>query len=266
MRLFVTGARGLLGRHLLERVGGVHEVTAPTSAQVDVRDRSRVFDAVVEARPDGVVHLAYRKQDPASIVDGSMNVAAAAAAREARLVHVSTDVVFGDRAAPWTESDRPCPVHDYGRWKALAERHVAAAAQSAVILRTSLLYGDRDLSDGQRQVADAIAGRSGTRFFTDEVRCPIHAGDVAAAVLRLLDDLDDITGVLHVGGPEPLTRADLASRFARHMGLDERRVPTVSAASIGLDRDRPLRVILDSSRAAGLGLTARSVNRALGLP
>ena len=103
------------------------------------------------------------------------------------------------------------------------------------------------------------------RFFTDEFRCPIHAGDVAAAVIRLLTDLRDVAGPLHVAGPEALSRADLAVRYARHLGLDERAVPVASAAELGLAGSRPLRVLLDSSYARGLGLATRPIDESLGI-
>jgi dTDP-4-dehydrorhamnose reductase len=264
VRVFVTGAHGYLGRHLLGATAGDRwDVSAPSSSEVDVRDAAAVREAISSVRPDAVVHLAYRKGDRATIVDGSANVAAASAACGARLVHLSTDVVFGDRVDPWTEVDLPAPVHAYGRAKADAEQRLAAADPTAVLVRTSLLYGDRHLAVIQRDVADAVAGRTSMRFFTDEVRCPVHAEDVAAAVVRLVADLDDVHGPLHVAGPEAMSRAELARRVARHLGLDERRVPTVSAAALGVDRERPMHVVLDSSRAAGLGLVARPVDVAL---
>ncbi len=238
---------------------------APTSAELDVRDGDVVLRAVRDVRPDAVIHLAYRRDDRRTNMEGSAHVARAAADAGARLVHLSTDVVFGDRAAPRVESDRPDPVHDYGRAKAAAETEVLSVAPGAVVVRTSLLYGDRDLAQIQRDVVEAVAGRSSMRFFTDEVRCPVHADDVAAAVLRLADDLADVHGPLHVGGPEALSRADLARRFARHLGLDERSVPTASAVELGADRTRPLRVVLDSTRAISLGLVVRPVAEALAL-
>jgi dTDP-4-dehydrorhamnose reductase len=263
--VLITGAHGYLGRHLIgvASVGGRWDAAAPTSSEVDVRDAAAVREAVSSLRPDAVVHLAYRKDDRATIVDGSANVAAASVAQGSRLVHLSTDVVFGDRVDPWTEEDLPAPVHAYGRAKADAEERVAAADPAAVLVRTSLLYGDRHLAAIQRDVADAVAGRTSMRFFTDEVRCPVHADDVAAAVLRLVGDLDDVRGPLHVAGPEAMSRAELARRFACHLSLDEQRVPTVSAAALGVDRERPMHVVLDSSRAAGLGLVARPVDVAL---
>ena len=264
MRVLVTGGRGYLGRHLLRQIGDDHDLATPTSAEVDVRDIEAVSAAFTGFRPDAVVHLAYRQSDWTTNAEGSANVARACADIGARLVHLSTDVVFGDGATPWTEGDATCPVHEYGRSKAAAERAVSAVAD-AVIVRTSLLYGDRDLAVTQRDVADAIAGRSSMRFFTDEFRCPIHAGDVAAAVIRLLTDLRDVAGPLHVAGPEALSRADLAVRYARHLGLDEGAVPVASAAELGLAGSRPLRVLLDSSYARGLGIATRPIDESLGI-
>jgi dTDP-4-dehydrorhamnose reductase len=263
VRLFVTGGGGLLGRHLRRRAAGEHEVVAPASAELDVRDAGAVLRALRETRPDAVIHLAYRRDDRTTNVEGTVHVAGAAADVGARLVHLSTDVVFGDRGTPRVESDRPDPVHDYGRAKAAAETEALAVVPGAVVVRTSLLYGDRDLAQIQQDVVEAVAGRSTMRFFTDEVRCPVHADDVAAAVLRLAGDLVGVRGPLHVGGPEVVSRADLARRFARHLGLDARRVPTASAVELGADRSRPLRVVLDSTRAVSLGLVVRPTAEAL---
>lgn len=132
-------------------------------------------------------------------------------------------------------------------------------------MRTSLLFGDRDLAAIQHDVADAIGGRSTMRFFDDELRCPVHADDVARAIVRLVTDLSDVVGPLHVGGPEALSRAELAACFARHLGLDDRAVPVASATELGLSASRPLRVLLDSTRARELGIVTRPVEVGLGI-
>ena len=79
------------------------------------------------------------------------------------------------------EGDVTCPVHDTDDEGGRGGSGVRVPG--AVIVRTSLLYGDRDLTAIQRDVADAIVGRSSMRFFTDEQRCPIHADDVAGALI-----------------------------------------------------------------------------------
>ena len=259
--LFVTGASGLLGRHLGASVGALRwETVAPTSRMLDVRDAARVDREVREWKPQAVVHLAYRKDDPHTIVDGSANVARAAAAVGARLVHLSTDVVFGGRPTPYTEDDAPHPITDYGRWKAEAEQAVAAACPQAVLVRTSLIYATDGPCPLVDDVATALAGRSTMRFFTDEVRCPVHAADLARAVAALADR-PDITGLLHIAGPEALSRADIATRIARWLRLDPFQVPRASLADSGLER--PGVVVLDSGRAASLGFRCRTMDEAL---
>lgn len=262
LRLFVTGGSGLLGRHLL-RVAEQHawEVVAPGSTTLDIRDVPAVRAHIAEARPDAVVHLAYRGNDREVIVDGSANVAAAAAQVGARLVHLSTDVVFGGRPEPYGEDDALSPITDYGRWKAAAEAAVAVAHPRAVLVRTSLIYAVDGPCPMMDDVSAALTGRSSIRFFTDEVRCPVHAGDLAEAVATLATR-DDVAGALHIAGPETLSRADIAARVARWLGLDPAQVPRSSLTESGLVR--PAVVALDSGRAAALGLTCRTMDEVLG--
>jgi dTDP-4-dehydrorhamnose reductase len=222
--------------------------------------RARVMDEITTWKPQVVVHLAYRKDDHQVIVDGTRNVAEAAAAAGARLIHLSTDVVFAGRPQAYTEADRPDATLEYGRWKAEAEAALWQAHPSALAIRTSLLYGTELQGHCQTDVEAALAGRSRSKFFTDEYRCPAHAGDVAAAIVALADR-PEITGVLHVAGPEAVSRADIARAFAGWMGHDPQRVPVTTLAESGLDR--PGKVLLDSSAAAALGVRCRSVEETL---
>jgi dTDP-4-dehydrorhamnose reductase len=264
--LFVTGGSGLLGHHLLgvdlpEHPGDPEwQVYAPPSNALDIRNPAQVADQIHEWRPTTVVHLAYRKDDRAAIVAGSTNVARAAAAVGAHLVHLSTDVVFGGRPTPYVESDVPSPVDAYGRWKAEAEAAVLEAHPGALVIRTSLLYGTSRLATIQRDVDAVMTGRSPMRFFVDELRCPVAAVDVASAISRLAHRRD-VHGVLHVAGPEAMSRADLARRFAAWQGHDPAQVPTASV--VDAPTPRAAHVVLDSSRANALGIAPRRVDDVL---
>lgn len=257
-RLLVTGATGFLGRHLVGAELG-WEIVAPSSAALDVRRRDSVLETIRAWKPAAVAHLAYRKDDRRIIVEGSRNVAEAAEAAGARLVHMSTDVVFPGRPAPYREGDPTFPINDYGRAKADAEAAVSAVAPSAVLLRTSLIYGTDHLGAPQTDVRRAIGGEPFT-FFTDEIRCPVHATDLARVIADLAGRRD-IAGPLHVAGPDALTRAEFATVIARWMGLNPLllRIGPGSGAS----GNRPGTVILDCSKANSLGLTARSVRDVL---
>ena len=256
--MMVTGASGFLGRHLVEASeAGGWELLAPGSQAFDIRRNEHVQDEIRTWKPNAVVHLAYRPDDRRVIVDGSRHVAAAAAAVGARLVHMSTDMVFAGRAEPYTEADAPDATLDYGRWKAEAESAVATAYPAALLVRASLLYGTGRLGRPQEDVADVLAGRKAMRFFTDEYRCPTHAADVATALVQVAG-MTGLRGPLHVAARNVLSRADLARTFADWMGLDPDRVPTASLAESGLTR--PGRVVLDPSLAESLGIRCRPID------
>jgi dTDP-4-dehydrorhamnose reductase len=243
--LFVTGLGGFLGSELGRgaAAAGWHVSGIAGARELDVRDADAVRAAVAAAAPDVVVHTAYRMDDRSVTVDGTRAVAAAAVATGARLVHLSTDVVFsGAHGRALTEDDLPDPVTPYGRDKLDAER---LCPDGALVVRTSLLYGGAAPSRQEREVLEAADGRRDMAFYDDEVRCPIAVGDLAAALLELAAGA--ATGVLHVAGPDAVTRHELAPLVAAHHGRD----PAALRAAAG-PPDRPKRVVLDCSRAAGL--------------
>jgi dTDP-4-dehydrorhamnose reductase len=199
--LLVFGGTGYLGRELLRRHA---DAIGVSSADVDIRDEAAVAALLRNLRPRMAINTAYRRDDRASTFDGAVFVARAAAETGARLVHVSTDLVFdGEKGSPYVEDDDPAPLVDYGRAKADAERAVLEACPAAAIVRTSLLYGGLEPGPQERLAADPAAA-----FFTDEVRCPIQVGDLADALLELA--ATDYAGVLHVAGADRLSRHEFA--------------------------------------------------------
>jgi dTDP-4-dehydrorhamnose reductase len=256
MRILVTGATGYLGSTLVPaaRAAG-HDVVAAghsqaADLQLDVRDASAVDAAIRDVAPEAVIHTAYVQDGPEAWtvnVEGSRNVARAA--RVLRLVHLSSDVVFdGHLQRAYTEEDTPRPVTAYGETKAAAEREVAAQHPGAVLVRTSLIYGGSTLSKHEEVPLAAADGESDSAFFTDELRTPIHAGDLADALLELA--ASDLAGPLHVAGADTVSRHDFAVLVARRHGRDPQRLRAVTTTELGLVR--PLRCALDSSKARGL--------------
>lgn len=259
--MLITGGAGFLGRHLvIASEADQWELFAPPIAMVDVRHRERVIDELRTWSPTAIVHLAFRRGDRRTIVEGARHIAEGARECNAHLVHVSTDTVFPGGVRPYREADKPFPITDQGVMAAEAERAVATECPSAVIVRTSLLYGTTWPATIQADVERAAQGKSSMAFFTDEYRCPAHAADVAAA-LSTLAGRPDIHGPLHVAGPDAVSRADLAKVFARWMGLNPALLHTTTVAMAGMVR--PTYVALDTSLAASYGIRCRSLAEAL---
>lgn len=255
--MLVTGAGGFLGRHLADATDGSRwQWVAPPRIGLDVRHREHTLRSIVDWKPAVVVHLAYHKSDASTIIEGSANVAEGAAACGARLVHLSTDAVFAGREADYTEHDRPDSTLDYGRWKAEAERRVVDVHPAALLIRTSLLYGTHRLAPWQEDIRD----RKPITWFTDEIRSPAHVDDVARAILALASR-SDVTGPIHIAGPEAVSRAGLAQAIAGSMHLPDGTVQMGRIADAGIAR--PGRIVLDSNRAATLGIRCRSLSEAL---
>jgi dTDP-4-dehydrorhamnose reductase len=243
VKLHVTGATGYLGSEL------VH-ISGASGERVEIRDANAVAELLGRLRPAAVLHTAYRQDGPGAreiTVEGAENVARAAHAVGARLVHLSTDVVFdGHKGAAYVEDDEPSPATEYGRAKAEAERRVLAAHPGALLVRTSLIYGGAEPSKHE------VAARDPANvFFEDEIRCPVQVGDLAAALLELVQT--DLAGPLHVAGAEAVSRADFAQLLA---GRPVRSAPAPPG--------RPLDCRLDSSRAqAELRTSLRGVRDVL---
>ena len=249
MTLLVIGASGYLGGELLRRA----PAAAPSSSELDIRDETAVFDFFTRTGPRTVVNAAYRRGDRATTCDGAIHVARAATVVGARLVHVSSDLVFdGEKGSPYVEEDDPAPVNDYGRDKADAEPGVLDACPDAVVVRTSLIYGGPEPGPQERMAADPDAA-----FFTDEHRCPVQVGDLAAALLEVASFA--YAGLLHVAGADSVTRYELAELLSGG--------PVRAASQADAAEARPRDCSLSIERARGLLRTPpRGVREVLNAP
>lgn len=275
--LLVTGGRGYLGHALLRSaeppVVATHlnSPAAPAPGaewlRLDVRDPAAVERAFAGVRPAAVINTAYRPEERdawATNAVGAANVARAAARAGARLVHVSTDLVFdGSATRPYTEEDEPIPGTPYGRSKLEGERKVQAGNPDALVVRTSLMVGGGEPGRQEQMVLAAARGESDIAFFEDERRSPVLVDDLAAALVELAGRQE--SGLLHVAGPEAVSRYELACLIAAAHGLASARLRRDRLAGSGMQR--PANCVLDSSRARALLRTPiRGVSELAALP
>ncbi|MFF1442499.1 sugar nucleotide-binding protein [Streptomyces sp. NPDC058295] len=163
------------------------------------------------------------RADWAVTAQGPLRLAMVAAKRGTRMVHMSTDAVFsGAGRVHYDESCLPDPITPYGAAKAAAETGVLAVHSKAAVVRTSLIIG-HGRSVHERLVHQLAAGTVDGALFTDDIRCPVHVSDLAAAVLELA--LSSAVGIHHAAGADALSRHELGVLIARRDGLDASRLP-----------------------------------------
>lgn len=139
--------------------------------------------------------------------------------------------MFSGSRVHYDETCLPDPVTPYGAAKAAAETGVRLLYPDAVIARTSLIIGGSQ-SAHVRAVHDLAAGARTGALFTDDIRCPVHVADLAAALLELASS--DAHGVHHLGGGDAVSRHELGVLIARRDGLDAARLPSGLRADTAL--------------------------------
>lgn len=257
MKILISGGSGYLGAAILKRAPHAWQLAATywmhpivcenvAAFRVDVRDADMVNRLFREFSPAVVIHTVAQMTGAEMLAvnaDGSRHIARAAAQVHARLIHLSSDVIFDGEHAPYDDTAPPNPITPYAESKAHAEYAVREEYPRAVIVRTSLIYGFDPLDPRTRQVLNGEM----PRLFTDEYRCPIFVDDLADALLELVQS--DYIGVLNIAGPQRLSRYEFGVKLAHAFRV----TPRFQAASIAsYPSPRPRDCTLDISRAQRL--------------
>ena len=268
MTWLVTGAGGQLGSVLLAELArrgedafGVASSRGPVPAvgvveRADITDGDAMVRLLDRVRPRFVVHAAAISSVAGALSDPGRAMAVNATAagmlarsareRRVRFVHVSTDMVFDGERAPYAEGDAPAPLSVYGRSKLEGEREVLAAGP-ALVARLPLLYGIPAVRRDTTFLAQVRALRHGEplTLFHDEWRTPLCLEDAAHALIRCAES--DLTGIVHLGGPERLSRLEMGQRLADALGVDQAALRAVSRKAAPASEPRARDLGLDAT-------------------
>jgi dTDP-4-dehydrorhamnose reductase len=232
--LLITGVSGVAGYNALPyfrrrypgQVVGVrptrtYQLVGDGIVPLDTEDREGLWKLFRTYRFRSVLNttgncaLKSCELDPAMArrtnVVSAANLAEAAQAFGARLVHLSSDLVYsGKGAGGYVETDPVDPVTVYGGTMAEGERIVLATDPTAAVLRISLPMGPS--FNGHAGAIDWIQsrfrnGRPATLYF-DEVRSCTYTDDLNRVFERFL--AGEFAGRFHCGGPRPMTLYQIA--------------------------------------------------------
>ncbi len=266
IRILVTGANGQLGSELMRRASRF-DVTAEglSSQQLDITDARAVRQAVLGSGATVVVNAAaYTAVDKAESEearafavnrDGTANLAAACAEADIPFIHVSTDYVFdGTKDTAYTEADPVNPAGVYGASKEAGEQALRATWPRHIILRTAWVYsvfGNNFVKTMLRLARE----RDSLRVVADQRGCPTAAGDIAEAILSIVQRIKDGTdiewGTYHYCGAGGTTWHGFAETIvqlaAPALGRTIPVVP-ITTADYPTPAKRPANSVLDCSK------------------
>jgi dTDP-4-dehydrorhamnose reductase len=280
---------GFVGRALAQHLTGSGESavlasrTPPEAARgeaaqewirLDITEPGAFGRALERTGADSVVlvhgpsDVTWCERHPEEAMNGHAGAArlVTEAADGRRTVLISTDNVFDGTADAPDESAPTRPANAYGRAKLAAEEILAEGAETTV-LRVSLIYGwePADSAKWLNFFASCVHGlRAGRQIRVpfDQWTTPVLIDDVAR-VTAALASAASVPPLLHLGGPERISRAEWAGVIASQLGVPADLVVPEPRVQ-GRYANRPVSTCLSSRLLAGhpatAGLTLRSVS------
>lgn len=259
MKILITGANGQLGTELheiLERefpgqtlYTDVQELNLTNAKAVDSYVANNEITHIVNCAAYTAVDRAEEEKMLCAAVntDAVKNLAMAADANGAKIIHISTDYVFdGTNHRPYRESDKVNPISQYGTTKRKGETLLLALAPQAIIIRTAWLYSAHGnnfvktmlrLADSQPEI----------KVVCDQIGTPTFARDLARAVVKVLQSHQWVPGIYHFTDEGAASWYDFAKAIFRIAGKDVKVTP-IPTEDYPTPASRPSYSILDRTR------------------
>ncbi|MBP2215939.1 dTDP-4-dehydrorhamnose reductase [Arthrobacter sp. CAN_C5] len=261
----VLGADGQLGRALRVMLPDAEFSTRRDFDLADEasydRDWSRysvIINAAAYTDVDGAETTDGRRRAWAINAVAPARLAQIAAAHRITLVHVSTDYVFDGVENSYLDDAPPSPLGVYGQSKAAGDLAVCTAAPQHYLVRTSWVIGEG--RNFVRTMAALAARGVSPTVVNDQIGRPTFAGDLAAAILHLIDSSAAFGTYNMSNAGTPLSWADLARVVYQRAGADPGQVVDVTAKEYFLNQDaapRPAKSVLDLTKLEASGFQPR---------
>ncbi len=242
-RLLISGVSGLLGSNLAfflkdryEIVGLYHSrpisLKGISSRRVDLCSFPQIESMVKEFNPQAVIHCAAQADVDYCEVDrfnafesnvvATMNLVKSLANVEAKLIHISTDLVYAGSKGLYNEFDCVEPVNYYGVTKFESEQQ-ALKKEAALVLRTNFFgWGIAPRKSlAQWLIEELKAGRN-VQGFTDVIFSSLYTFDLAQLISQMLDK--NLAGIYNCGSANAVSKYEFLLRLAKKTGLNSQQI------------------------------------------
>lgn len=213
MKVLVIGADGQLGTDLCSVIKK-EELIPLTQNEIEITDMSSVRRSFTQYQPQIVINTAafIRVDDCESELDtaysvnamGARNVAVQCENINAKLVHISTDYVFGGESEkqniPYIEFDDPVPLSIYGKSKLAGENMVRSLCRKHMIVRSSGLFGVAGACGKGGNFVETMIRlgkeKNELKVVDDQIFSPTFTADLAEKIVEIMDT--EYYGIFHI--------------------------------------------------------------------
>lgn len=167
------------------------------------------------------------------------NLASISRVIDSHLISFSTDYVFDGLKGPYTEEDKPNPLNFYGKTKHAMENACLFNLNSSTVIRTNTIYGSeaRGKTDFIRWVIYKIEQGFSFDIVVGQYCNPTFSEDIAVVVNKIISKKR--YGLYHAGGPDWLSRYDIAVKTAKIFSLDESLIKPIQPTKLEQSAKRP---------------------------
>lgn len=265
MKIFITGANGLLGQAITSVFSRETDYdlilsSVEDKAYLDYGYRYEVLDITkkedVKAMigiysPDVIINCAaYTNVDKCETerelswkinVDGVKNIIIAARRSDCRIVHYSTDYIFDGRNGPYSEESVPNPISFYGREKLASENALVTSDVRFAIIRTLVLYG---IGNNVKQnfalwMIDNLRKGSPINIVTDQISNVTIIDDLAYGTMKIVER--NLTGVYNIAGSDILSRYDFAMKMCDVFKFNKELIRPITTDMLHQAAPRPMK-------------------------
>ena len=275
MKILITGANGMLAKAVRERFKE-HELiltdVVGTELSLDITNSEEVKEFVSNVKPDVIINCAaYTAVDKAESEeelarkinsDGPKNLAIVANQNNCKLVHISTDYVFGGDLSLeeiYKEDDKKAPVTAYGRTKLAGEEAIEENTKDFYIFRTAWLYGDG--KNFVRTMLKFGKEKEEVSVVYDQHGSPTYAVDLADIIYQALEK-EIPYGIYHTTNLGFTTWYDFTKKIYEIAGISCR-VNPVTSEQFASAAKRPANSMLSKEKILEAGITVPSWEDAL---
>jgi dTDP-4-dehydrorhamnose reductase len=205
--IWLIGNHGMLGTELSQLLEREKIAFVGTDRDVSILDPAALQAYAAGKKIDWIVNCAAytavdKAEDEAELAEklnaqGPENIGRVAAAIGARVLHISTDYVFGGMGErPYREDDPLAPNTVYGRTKAEGEKRLLAACPESVIIRTAWLYGKHG-NNFVYTMLKLMKEKEKIGVVADQKGSPTWAFDLSQAIVAVLRSREPSYGIYH---------------------------------------------------------------------